>query len=141
MKTHRANFLTLVVVAVACSLATFLLTTGASSVGARQQQFTGNENHVVTLDQAIKYVQNFKNFPTTPTTKGGFFGRNIFDKILAQPGCVGVRYYYAKKDDGSATIVLVGADNMGNDLTQGILGEELIPCPPFCPAPGSLLNR
>jgi hypothetical protein len=139
MKTRKPKFLTLTAIAFVGSLV-MLLVFGASGISARQQQFTGNENHLVTLDQAVKFVQNFKNFPTSPTIKGGYFGRNIFEKILAQPGCVGIRYYYAQKDDGSPTIVLVGVDGGGNDLTSGPLGETILPCPPFC-APPNPLNR
>ena len=138
MKTHRPNFLTFMAIALVSSLVTLLFVLGANNISAQQPQYTGNENHVVTLDQAVKYVENFKSFPTTPSIKGAYFGRNIFDKILGQAGCVGIRYYYAKKDDGTATLVLVGVDSNGNDLTQGILGEESLPCPPFCPGPSPL---
>jgi hypothetical protein len=140
MRTHKPNILTFMAVALVSSLVTLLLIFGPSSTAARQQQLTGNENHLITLDQAVKYVENFKSFPTTPLIKGAYFGKNIFDKILGQAGCVGIRYYYAKKDDGTATIVLVGVDSNGNDLTQGILAEEGLPCPPFCPSPNPL-NR
>jgi hypothetical protein len=102
------------------------------SINAVNAQYTGNENHVVTLAQAAKYIQNFKNHPTAPTIKGGHFARNIFDKILAQPGCVGIRYYYAALDDGSPTMVLVGVDQNGNDIDSGVIGEATFPCPPFC---------
>jgi hypothetical protein len=95
-------------------------------------QYTGSGNHVITIDQAAKFVQNFKQNPTAPTIKGGYFDRNIFDKILAQGGVVGIRYYYAAKDDGTPTIVLVGVDSTGNDMVQGVVGEWGVPCPPNC---------
>jgi hypothetical protein len=140
MKTNRSNLITLIAVAVVSSLVTLLLTVGASYVSARQQQqVTGNENHVITLDQAIKFVQNHQMSPRVPSIKGGYFGRSIFDKILAQSGCVGVRFYYAQKDDGTSTLVLVGVDNMSNDMTGGVLGDVVIPCPPYCGT--SVLNR
>jgi len=138
MKTHKPNFLTFMAVALVSSLVTLLLVLGASSTAARQQQYTGNEDHLITLEQAVKYVENFKSFPTTPSIKGAYFDRNAFDKILDQAGCVGIRYYYAKKDDGTATIVLVGVDSNGNDMTQGILVDNGLPCPPFCSAPNQL---
>ena len=94
-------------------------------------QFTGNESHLITLDQALKYIQNFKQNPVPQSVKGGYFGRNIFDKILAQGGAVGIRYYFAAKNDGSTTLVLVGVDSTGNDIVQGVLGEEQFPCPPI----------
>ncbi len=103
-------------------------------------QYSGNENHVVTLDQAVKYIQNFKQNPVAPSMKGGYFGRNIFDKILAQGGVVGIRYYYAAKDDGTPTLVLVGVDSTGNDMVQGVLGEEIFPCPPIC-SPTNQLSK
>jgi hypothetical protein len=140
MRTHKSKFLTLVAVAAVSSVVTLFLVLGTNSLGARPQQYTGQENHVITLDQAAKYIQNFKNSPKVPMIKGAYFGRSIFDKILAQPGCVGIRYYYAQKDDGTPTLVLVGIDGGGNDLTGGPVGEESIPCPPFCGPPG-LLNR
>jgi hypothetical protein len=139
MKTHKPNFLTFMAIALVSSLVTLLVVLGANNISARQQQYTGNENHIVTLEQAVKYVENFKSFPTTPSIKGAYFGRNIFDKILGQAGCVGIRYYYAKADDGSSTLVIVGVDGGGNDMTGGILGELVFPCPPYCgPSP---LNR
>ncbi len=140
MRTHKRNFLTLLAVAVVSSSVTLLLVLGVAKVGAHPQQYTGNENHVITLDQAVKYVQNFKNFPAAPTIKSLYFGKNIFDKILSQPGCVGIRCYYGKADDGTSNLVLVGVDGGGNDITSGILGDIGWPCPPFCGAP-SQLNR
>lgn len=140
MSARKSNFLTLVLVAVASSLVTLFLVIGTNSVGARPQQYTGQENHVITLEQAVKYVQNFKSFPRTPSTKGAYFGRNIFDKILSQGGCVGIRYYYGQDDNGNSNMVLVGVDSRGNDLTGGILAEIGLPCPPYCPEPNPL-NR
>ena len=71
-------------------------------------------------------------FRSDPSIKGGAFCRAIFDKILAQPGCVAIRYYYAKMDNGTPTIVVVGVDALGKDMEGGILGEVTYPCPPLC---------
>jgi hypothetical protein len=101
-------------------------------------QYKANQKHAVTLDSAAKYIQNFKKHPVAPTIQGGFFGRNIFDKILAQPGLVGIRYYYAAKDDGSPTLVLVGVDSTGDDMVQGVIAEYIWPCPPLCSSSNAL---
>ena len=108
-----------------------------STSGVRAQYKVG-QNHVITLDQAVHYIHNFKAKPAAPTTKGGYFSRNIFEKILAQPGTVGIRYYYAAMDDATPTIVLVGVDSTGNDMENGVVGEFVNPCPPFCSSPNSL---
>ena len=118
--------------AVALLVGCFVTAAIILSVNTMNAQYKGDENHVVTVAQAAKYIQNFKNHPTTPTLKGGHFARSIFDKILAQPGCVGIRYYYAALDDGSPTTVLVGVDKNGNDIVGGVIGEATYPCPPFC---------
>ncbi len=103
-------------------------------------QYSGMGNHAITLEQATKYIQNFKQSPSAPSIKGGYFERNIFDKILAQGGVVGIRYYYGAKDDGSPTLIVVGVDSTGSDMIHGILGEEILPCPPVC-EPTNQLNK
>lgn len=134
MKTIPTRTRVSAIVVVACCFVTATLL----SVNTAYAQYTGNENHVVTLAQGVKFIQNFKGNPTTPTLKGGYFGRNIFEKIIAQTGCVGIRYYYAKMDDGTPTLVLVGVDGNGNDIEQGVIGEMIWPCPPICASPNQL---
>lgn len=135
MKAIPSKFRFLAIVALASSVVTAAIIFSVNTVNA---QYTGSEDHVVTLAQAAKYIQNFKNHPTAPTIKGGHFARNIFEKILAQPGCVGIRYYYAALDDGSPTMVLVGVNGDGNDMEQGIIAETIFPCPPVCGSPSQL---
>jgi hypothetical protein len=71
--------------------------------------------------------------------RGGMFFREELDAMLAQPGCAGVRIYFARKEDGKDTVVMTGVDADGRDMTSGVLMEEIIPCPPFC-GDGSALN-
>ena len=102
--------------------------------------FSGNENHLTTLAEATQLTRNFRESTMNATGKGGFFGRNIFDRILAQSDCVGIRVYYARHDNGGPTFVLAGVDEVGRDLSRGILGEYVMWCPPFC-APRNPLNH
>jgi hypothetical protein len=102
------------------------------SLNRAMAQNPGTTNHIITLRQATQLIQNFKKNPTAPSTQGGYFGRNIFETILAQPGCIGIRYYYAADSTGSPTIVLVGVDSSGNDMEEATLGEFIFPCPPYC---------
>lgn len=139
MKKFSVKFLTLTVVIVSIGLIV-LWGTGGDRLSARQQQYTGQEDHVVTLDQAVKYVQSFTGFTSGSKVKAVYYGRNIFDKILATNGSVGVRFYFGQTNDGTPTLVLVGVDSTGADLTGGPIGEAGLPCPPFCPSPG-VLNK
>lgn len=50
--------------------------------------------------------------------KGYQIGRNIIDAILAQPGCVGMRFYYGLNEEGQKTLVYVGLDADGKDLVK-----------------------
>jgi hypothetical protein len=134
----RLKFVTFAVITLVSSIALVFVVSVHSDARSSRLENAAAGNHVITLDQAVNYIQNFKNSPTAPSNKGGSFSRDIFDQILAQPGCSGIRYYYAKKDDGTPTIVLVGVDGGGNDMTSGVLGEETYPCPPVCGSPNQL---
>jgi len=45
-------------------------------------------------------------------------GRNIIDQILAQPGCVGIKFYCAINEKGEKTFVYVGLDLNGKAILQ-----------------------
>ena len=118
----------------------FLMTLAALiSSASTYAQAIPPQNHQISPADAKRYIQNYRNNPTPdPSYKGGYFWRQIFDTILAQPGCTGVRYYYAKTDNGTPTIVVVGVDASGNDMEGGVIGEVTLPCPPYCGTNGSL---
>jgi hypothetical protein len=116
---------------VLCLVTLFVTTVVKTQTGA-------GHNHVISLATAEKYVNNFKNNPTIPTIKGGLFNRNVIDAILGQPDCVAVRFYYAKEDNGSPTLVVVGVNSSGNDMENGVIAERILPCPPVCGIQGTL---
>jgi hypothetical protein len=58
-------------------------------------------------------------------------GREIIEKMFAQPGCVGLKFYNAYNEAGEKTLVYVGVDENGKGLleysvitTEGQLGKE-----------------
>ncbi|MEO5682967.1 MAG: hypothetical protein ABIQ88_10010 [Chitinophagaceae bacterium] len=54
-----------------------------------------------------------------PTEVKSFqIGRNIIDQILAQPGCVGMRFYNAYNEIGEKTLVYTGVDEFGKALVE-----------------------
>jgi len=55
---------------------------------------------------------------------GWTVGRNIIDQILAQPGCVGLRFYNALNEAGQKTLVYVGVDASGRDILKKVVVEE-----------------
>jgi hypothetical protein len=103
-------------------------------IKVRRRVFTGNEKHDISLEDASRFTKRYRDSVPADAMKGGYFGRAIFEKILAQDGCVGIRSYFARCNNGNQTFVMVGVEKHGNDLWQGMLGEETMPCPPYCSA-------
>ncbi len=94
--------------------------------------YTGKENHVVDLESAKRWTSNFQETSKPGDVLAGYMGRNIFEKILSQSNCVGIRIYNAKLENGKATFVIVGVDGNGNDIVGGVVGDDVAPCPPWC---------
>ena len=99
---------------------------------------TGEENHSITIAEAKNFVQNYRKDNDENTMKGGYFSGDIYERILDQEGCVGITCYFASKPNGTPTIVLVGVNSKGDDMVSGIIGQNIIPCPPYC-SPDSAL--
>jgi hypothetical protein len=97
-------------------------------------------DHRVPLDAAARYTAAYRRGRPQDPAHAFRFDRAAYDAILAQAGCVGVRTYLGRHDDGSLTAVLVGVDAEGNDMTSGALMQEPDICPPDCPTAASPLN-
>ncbi|MDX2174386.1 MAG: hypothetical protein SFY56_14890 [Bacteroidota bacterium] len=102
--------------------------------------FTGNEAEEFPLETAAEWTRNYRETMKEGEPKAHFFGRNIINRILEQPGCMGIRIYYALDDQGKKQLIMVGADENENDLFNGIIAEKSFWCPPFCDGSGSPLN-
>jgi len=93
--------------------------------------------HEVSREEA---VLSLRRRPPALRERGGHFPREVIDRILAQPGCNGLRFYYGTKPDGSMTLVFVGIDEDERDMADGVLATDHFPCPPFCDASSALLK-
>ena len=68
----------------------------------------------ISHELGAKFIQDYqKAFPSDIT--GYQIGRNILESILAQPGCVGIRFYNAINEIGEKTLVYVGL-NENNEV-------------------------
>ena len=99
-----------------------------------QQPLTGHENHKILLKDAAVLTRNFRNSSGNGenTILGEFFGKDALVAAINQDGCVGLRIYYGKKNDGTPVLVLVGVNAVGNDITDGLVEEMGFLCPPIC---------
>lgn len=107
-------------------------------------RYDGSDGGRLDLTMARQWAQNFRN-ANPNDVRSHYFGRDILDKILAQPGCIGIRAYYALTDNKEKELLIVGVDQQGNSMlpSSAVIqpGENSImdvsfPCPPFCP-PGT----
>ena len=99
--------------------------------------FTGTEGSELDIEIAASWTANHRT-ANPNDVKAHFFGRDIMESILAQSGCVGIRFYHALNDSGEQTLIMVGADSNGDDLVDGVIGEFSKPCPSYCSSTNSL---
>lgn len=77
----------------------------------------------ITHEKANEFVKAYE--AANPTGIAGYsLGRNIIEKILAQPGCVGMRFHYGLNEKGQKTLVYYGMDANGNDIVQHTMVTE-----------------
>ena len=61
-----------------------------------------------------------------------YFGKDIVEKTMKQPGCVGVRMYYGKHANSKSGFIFVGVDKKGRDMVPVVLAGPGVMCPPLC---------
>lgn len=95
---------------------------------------------VITLNEAINYTHSFQN-ENPKAIKSYFVGSEKLALILEQKNCIGVRIYngYDTKTN-KENRVLVGVDTSGEDMSTGVIVEELSPCPTACPKESPLIK-
>lgn len=71
-----------------------------------------------------KMVKDFQDaYPEENTSY--FIGRNIINQILAQPDCVGIRFYNALDELGQKTFVYVGINKQNEIIAEySIIAED-----------------
>lgn len=92
--------------------------------------FNGSEGGEISLDVAANMTAKYRK-ENPNDTLAHFFGKDILNEILNQEGCMGIRMYYGIDDDGQKQLVIVGADQEGNDMTS-LVADLSFPCPNIC---------
>lgn len=100
--------------------------------------FTGKEGEEFPLATAAEWTANYRA-ANPGDIQAHFFGMDILNKILAQPGCVGLRMYYALDENGVKQMIVVGVNADETDQYTKTIAERGFPCPPYCSG-GSPLN-
>lgn len=87
----------------------------------------------ITLAEAITMTHAYQNDATFANqTVAVKTSNDTYLDIINQPGCVEVRSYFAKDSNGVLTLVVVGVDINGDDMTSGKVMDRFTPCPVNC---------
>jgi hypothetical protein len=91
-------------------------------------------DHRISLTEAAAHTrrhrQTITGKPREADHAGAFHGDQVMG-LLKQKGCVALRIYHGRNERGHRSMVLVGVDKNGDDMTKECL-ELCFPCPPFC---------
>jgi len=87
----------------------------------------------ITLAEAITMTHAYQNDPLfAGQTIAAKLNNASYLEIINQPGCVEVRTYFAKDAAGALTLVAVGVDGNGDDMTSGKIMDGFRRCPTIC---------
>jgi hypothetical protein len=95
-------------------------------------------SHQVARRLRLGYIKKYANKPGALIT--GAYNRKIFEKILGQQGCIGIRFYPGLDGKGKVTLLFCGIDRYANDILAGTIGDIPVRCPPMCSAPNGVLR-
>ncbi len=110
----------------------------------------GNEGAPIALATAKRWTASYRqneeqNNPGETVTKAHFFGKEKILEVLKQEECVGMRIYYGINDDKKREVIIVGTKSDENNILpsnednadsgSGIVLDDSVWCPPFCPDP------
>lgn len=84
-------------------------------VQTTQTEFTASVGVEIGLELGAQFISAYRNANPTDVTSY-YVGRNILEQVLAQPGCVGMRFYNAYNEMGEKTLVYVGVTAEGADM-------------------------
>jgi hypothetical protein len=139
MSIHRIILLAAAVLFLLAAL--FLYPSINRPISAEQSKYSGNENHNISLQEAMDLTEAFQVSASSDAVIAHYFGKKSLEEALTQPGCAGLRMYYAKHKDGSPTLVIVGVNHNGDDMTTGTILQLTILCPPDCTGPHILKHN
>jgi len=99
-----------------------------------------NSGVLIKESRAIALTHTFQS-KNPKTNKAYFIGSELIKKIMEQESCIGIRIYNgfdAENEENNK--VLVGVNAEGEDMVEGLIADELVPCPDNCSRKSSLMK-
>ncbi|HVY76125.1 MAG TPA: hypothetical protein VG890_14925 [Puia sp.] len=72
----------------------------------------------ISHELAAKMVKNHHDVHSIDGSNSYYIGKEIIEQMLAQPGCVGIRFFDAINEEGQKTLVYVGIDSKGKSILE-----------------------
>jgi len=88
-----------------------------STLTAEEQLVADRMGSTISFSEFQSMTAAYKESVSSEDTRAVSYGKTVIEKILAQKGCVGIRFYFAKDKSGKTTMVFIGVDKNGNDIT------------------------
>jgi hypothetical protein len=89
--------------------------------------------HIITLQEAETLTHAYQNAQQFQgLTIASLTNSSEVIQLLNQPGCCGLRVYFALNSLNQLTVVLVGSDSNGYDMTNGVILNKSELCPADC---------
>lgn len=92
----------------------------------------GKSGGAISLKEAKNWTKNYRDeAASTPEEKvrkkarAHYFDREVIDQILVQPGCAGIRMYYALNDEKEQQLILVGVNADGKDQLPEEMDDKM----------------
>ena len=98
-----------------------------------------NNQHIIPLEEAVELTHAYQSsIKFQGETKACMLDADAYRDLINQPDCNSVRTYFAIKE-GFLTIVVVGVNAEGHDITSGVLLDYAALCPENCDQESELM--
>lgn len=91
-----------------------------SALTAEEREAADRMGTLIPFSQFEEMKASFQKDISPEGTRAVSYGRTVLEKVLAQKGCVGIRFYFAKDKEGKQTLIFIGVDKNGNDMTSPV---------------------
>lgn len=97
-------------------------------------------DHDISWEDATAMTRRYRENSPPGSRIGVAMNKEAVKALLEQPGCAGIRFYFALTEDFLPDLVLVGMDGNGNDLTgiTNFCANHGKGCPEYCSTPNPL---
>jgi hypothetical protein len=92
--------------------------------------FNGTEGSFIEMEEGVSMTTAYRE-AQPEDNMCIFFGKEMLNELLKQEHAMGLRFYFARNDEGKTTLVTVAVNEKGQDI-QAKVGNKGHSCPTDC---------